>query len=158
MYWRLGAAYKRRPRTRNRAALRALAKRGPPPGLLAFDGDLAVGWCQLAPRADLPWLERAPHVRPPGGDRPVWALSCFYVRRGYRRRGVTAALISGALTVAREAGASAVEAYPVDTAAPDATSNTFTGTASAFARAGFSTVADRPHGRRIMRHDLKRIV
>ena len=25
----------------------------------AFDGDRAVGWCQLTPRADLPWLQQA---------------------------------------------------------------------------------------------------
>jgi GNAT superfamily N-acetyltransferase len=157
MYWRLGAAYKRRPRARNKAALRELARRGPPPGLLALDGDLAVGWCQLTPRGDLPWLERAPHVRPPGDGESVWALSCFYIRRGYRRQGVAAVLIDAALRAAKEAGASALEAYPVDTAAPGATSNTFTGTASTFARAGFETLADRPSGRRVVRHDLRRI-
>jgi GNAT superfamily N-acetyltransferase len=157
MYWRIGAAYKKRPRARNKAALRALARQGRPPGLLALDGDLAVGWCQLTPRADLAWLERAPHVRPPQGDESVWALSCFYVRRGYRRQGVVAALIDGALRAAKEAGASALEAYPVDTAAPGATSNTFTGTAATFVRAGFETVANRSSGRRIVRHDLTRI-
>jgi hypothetical protein len=26
--------------------------------LLAFDGDVAVGWCQLTPREALPWLDR----------------------------------------------------------------------------------------------------
>jgi nucleoside-diphosphate-sugar epimerase len=108
MYWRLGAAYKKRPRARNKAALRTLTKRGPPPGLLALDGDLAVGWCQLTPRADLPWLARAPHVRPPGDDESVWALSCFYVRRGYRQQGVAADLIDAALRAAKEAGASAL--------------------------------------------------
>jgi GNAT superfamily N-acetyltransferase len=78
---------------------------------------------------------------------------CFYVRRGYRRQGVAADLIEAALRFAKEAGASVVDAYPVDTAARGATSNTFTGTASTFARAGFRTIADRSSGRRIMRHD-----
>src|SRR5262249_43805858 len=59
----------------------------PPPGLLAFDGDLPVGWCQLTPRDALPWLDhmwwfaRVDAV-------PVWSISCFFVRRGYRRQGV----------------------------------------------------------------------
>ena len=53
LYWRLGAAYHKRPRVENKAAFRRLVKRGPPPGLLAFDGDRAVGWCQLTPRAAL---------------------------------------------------------------------------------------------------------
>jgi hypothetical protein len=52
MWGRIGAAYRRRPREKNKAAFQAIVKRGPPPGLLAFDGDLAVGWCQLTPRDD----------------------------------------------------------------------------------------------------------
>src|SRR5262245_59158474 len=59
MYWRLGSEYSKRPRERSKAAFRAIVKRGPPPGLLAFDGDVAVGWCQFTPRDELPWLERA---------------------------------------------------------------------------------------------------
>ena len=58
MYWRMGPAYRERPRDRNRRALRATVRRGPSPGLLAFDGDKAVGWCQLTPRASLPHLDR----------------------------------------------------------------------------------------------------
>ena len=156
MYWRIGAAYRKRPRDRNKAAFRAVAKRGPPPGLLAFDGNLAVGWCQLTPRADLPWLERA-RVAKPVDALPVWSLSCFYVRRGYRRRGVATALIAAAVTAARRAKAAALEAYPVDTGVPGCTANLFTGTASAFARAGFKIVARPAPTRAIMRHDLKAV-
>jgi GNAT superfamily N-acetyltransferase len=83
------------------------------------------------------------------------SLSCFYVRRGYRGRGVTAALIAAAVKAARRAGAPALEAYPVDTDEPTSTSNLFTGTASTFARAGFRTVARRAPHRPIMRHDLR---
>jgi GNAT superfamily N-acetyltransferase len=155
MYWRIGPAYRKRPRAQNRAALRALTKRGPPPGLLAFDGDLAVGWCQLTPRADLPWLDARLVGRV--DDAPVWSLSCFYVRKGYRGRGATSALIAAALRAAKRANAPALEAYPIDTAAPKATSNLFTGTASTFRRAGFKTVARRSPARPIMRHDLKPI-
>ena len=38
MYWRIGSAYYKRPREKNKAAFREIVKRGPPPGLLAFDG------------------------------------------------------------------------------------------------------------------------
>ena len=58
MYWRIGAGYKRKPREDNRRAFRAVVRRGPPPGLLAFDGDVAVGWCQVTPRAALPLIDR----------------------------------------------------------------------------------------------------
>jgi hypothetical protein len=46
MYWRIGSAYRRTARERNRAAFREVVRRGPPPGLLAFDGEVAVGWCR----------------------------------------------------------------------------------------------------------------
>jgi len=47
MYWRIGSQYRKRPREKNKAAFREVVKRRPPPGLLAFNGDRAVGWCQL---------------------------------------------------------------------------------------------------------------
>jgi GNAT superfamily N-acetyltransferase len=96
MYWRIGNDYRKRPPDANKTAFCELVKSGPPPGLLAFDGDLVVGWCQLTPRADLPWLDRTWRLKRVD-DVPVWSLSCFYVRKGYRKRGVTSALIAAAL-------------------------------------------------------------
>src|SRR5262249_52262816 len=152
MYWRIGRAYRQNPREKNKAAFREVVMHGPPPGLLAFDGDLAVGWCQLTPREALLWLDRAWRLRRVGGV-PVWSLSCFYVRIGYRKQGVTSALIAAALKAAKRGKAPALEAYPLDAdLTPSASS---TGFASAFARAGFKTVARRVPPRPIMRHDLK---
>lgn len=154
MYWRIGGAYRSRPRARNRAAFREIVEAGPPPGLLAFDGERAVGWCQLTPREAVPWLDRWPRLRRVD-EAPVWSLSCFYVRKSHRRRGVTAALIAAALRAAKRAGAPALEAYPLDAAVTSSAS--WTGFASTFARAGFRTVARRTPGRPIMRHDLESI-
>ena len=41
MYWRIGRTYREKPREENKTAFREIVERGPPPGLLAFDGDLA---------------------------------------------------------------------------------------------------------------------
>jgi len=106
--------------------------------------------------AALPWLDSARFFERVD-DVPVWSLSCFYVRRGYRKHGVASALIAAALQAAKRAKAAALEAYPVDTAQPESTCNLFTGIASTFARAGFETVALRTPARPIMRHDLKEI-
>jgi GNAT superfamily N-acetyltransferase len=156
MYWRIGPEYHKRPRELNKRALRRIVKQGPPPELLAFDGERAVGRCQLTPRGDLNWLNRKPALRPVD-DRQVWSVSCFYVRRGYRRRGIMSALIAEALKTAKRANVMALEAYPIDTAQPGSTSNVFSGTASAFVRLGFKTVARRQPSRPIMRHNLKGI-
>ena len=85
-------------------------------------------------------------------DVPVWSISCFYVRKGYRKQGVTAALIAAALKVAKCAGAPALEAYPLDGMLSSSAS---TGYASTFLRAGFKTVVRHVAPRPILRHDLK---
>ena len=154
MYWRIGSDYNKRPRDKNKAALRRIIKRGPPPGLLAFDGDLAVGWCEVCPREDLPHLDDTRLLKRID-DKPVWSIACFFIRRGYRKRGVTSALIEQAIRVARQAGAPAIEAYPVDTRVPEAPGNLYTGIASTFARHGFKTVARRVKHRPVMRRGLR---
>ena len=154
MYCRIGAPYRKQPASRNKAAFRQVVQSGPPPGLLAFHGDLAVGWCQLTPRDHLPALDRSWRLKRVD-ELPVWALSCFYVRIGYRRQGVTQALIVEALKVAKRMHAPALEAYPFDAElSPSASS---TGYVSTFARAGFKVIARRDPPRPIMRHDLKRV-
>jgi GNAT superfamily N-acetyltransferase len=152
MYWRIGSAYLNQPPAKNKAAFQAVVKNGPPPGLLAFDGNVAVGWCQLTPRADLPWLDRTWRLKRVD-DVPVWSISCFYVRKGYRKRGVTSALINAAVDAARQAGAPALEAYPLDANLTPSTSHT--GYASTFARAGFKLVARHVLSRPIARYDLE---
>ena len=123
MYWRIGSAYHKRPRERNRADFREVVRGGPPPGLVAFDGDIAVGWCQLTPRSGLPWLDRTWRLKRVD-DLPVWSLSCFYVRKGYRRQGVTSQLIAAAVQAARREGAPALEAYPLDAELTPSSSST----------------------------------
>jgi len=152
MYWRIGPAYHKRPRDENKSAFQQVVKCGPPPGLIAFKGDLAVGWCQLTSRESLPWLDRERRLKRVDEAR-VWCISCFYVRVGYRKQGVTSALISAAVKAAKQAGMEALEAYPLD--ASKTTSTSFTGYATSFARAGFKTVARHVPSRPIMRHDLK---
>lgn len=151
MYWRIGAAYRRRSASENKCDFQNIVKMGPPPGLLAFAGDVAVGWCQLTPRDSLPWLNRYWRLRRID-EVPVWAISCFYIRRGYRRKGVTAALIVAAIEAARRAHAPALEAYPLDAAKSPSASGT--GYVSTFRRLGFKTVVRHTEARPIMRHDL----
>jgi GNAT superfamily N-acetyltransferase len=111
MYWRIGPEYHRRLREKNKTAFRRIVKQGLPPGLLAFDGELAVGWCQLTPRQDLRWLNRKPALEAID-DTPVWSISCFYVRRGYRRKGVMSALIVEALKAGKRANAPGFGSIP----------------------------------------------
>src|SRR6516225_11350539 len=81
MYWRIDRAYRKKPREENKTAFREIVERGPPPGLLAFDGDTAaLVSADTAGRAAV----AGSRVAAQGvDDAPVWSLSCFYVRKGY---------------------------------------------------------------------------
>jgi predicted GNAT family acetyltransferase len=153
MYWRVGSLYRERARSKNRAAFRTIVKRGPPPGLLAFDGELAIGWAQLTPRSDLDRLSRSKMLAQID-DEKVWSLSCFYVKRGHRGQGVVSALIAEALKEAKRAKAPGLEAYPYD---KPGVHNHYLGAPSTFLKAGFREVARCSPTHPVMRHDLKNL-
>lgn len=153
MYWRIGSAYNKLPREKNKATFKAVVKKGPPPGLLIFDGDNPVGWVQVTPRVALPRLGNSRFTQAID-DKPVWSVSCFYVRKGWRGKGVSRALINAAVAFARKNKAPVLEAYPMTTDVKRSNSGMYTGSASSFARAGFRIVAEPAKHRPIMRLDL----
>ncbi|MFE2048389.1 GNAT family N-acetyltransferase [Streptomyces sp. NPDC059459] len=141
------------------AYVEELCRTGPPPGVLAYDGDEPVGWASVAPRADTSYARSRtiPHV----DDLPVWSLWCVRVRPGHRGRGISHALIAGAVGFARSRGAPAVEAYPLDNGGErvDLTM-AYAGIRGNFERAGFVHAADTTsvlagHPRVLMRLDLR---
>ena len=141
--WRLSAKENRALVGPQRAdKVRELCARELAPGVLAhLDGEVA-GWAGVAPRADLhPFANsrKIPHL----DDLPVWSLWCIRVRPGYRKQGITAALIDGAVDYARASGAPCVESYPADNDGQrmDQTM-AFVGTRRMFERAGFTKAAD----------------
>lgn len=146
----------------NRLLLRSQIEAGGfSPGLIAYLDDRPVGWCGLGPRAALPRLARSRTI-PAVDDLPVWSIGCFKVRVGYRRQGVARALLAGAVAHAREMGAPAIEAYPIE---PEGrridVAFGFVGFTSMFEAAGFRRVvltsahsAGRP--RWLMRLELDR--
>ena len=83
-------------------------------GLLAVEGDTAVGWMKLAPRAQLPKLrnQRAYRGLDLGPDDGVYSVGCFLVHPEHRRRGVARSLVAQADAHVRAWGGRAIEAYP----------------------------------------------
>lgn len=152
MWPRIGPSYWRRSHEENRRELHRLAGTTPSPGLLAFDSDLCVGWCQVAPRKDLAWI--ASRKQFATDDLSAWAIGCFFVRRAYRNQGVSGVLIEAAVRYAREHGASALEGCPVDLDVPNHTRNTFQGIAATFSGHGFVEVSRRKFDRPVMRREL----
>ncbi|MGH3321201.1 MAG: hypothetical protein ACRDN9_13680 [Streptosporangiaceae bacterium] len=79
-------------------------------------GEIAVGWCEYGAPEELPGIYHRKEVESAGAPLPDYRLTCFFVDRRYRRKGVAAAALDGALELVAEAGGGVAEAYPQDTA------------------------------------------
>ena len=126
----------------------ARASRSAGPGVLAYLDDEPVGWAAVEARPAYPRILTGRAIpgsaQPDHDDAGVWAITCFVVRVGFRRRGVAAALLRGAVDAARRGGARVVEAYPVDTAGEKVSSaELYHGPLSTFEAAGFM-ISGRP--------------
>jgi GNAT superfamily N-acetyltransferase len=122
-------------------------------GLVARLGDEPVGWCAVEPRPAYDGLVRNSSRAAWVGrdedrsDPSVWAVTCVFTRAGYRRRGISRALVLAAVDVARRGGARALEGYPMTTTSGAILEELHVGTLSTFLDAGFTEVL-RPSLRR----------
>jgi GNAT superfamily N-acetyltransferase len=155
-WWRLAKPeWKRGQGDVNRRRQERYVKAGNVAGLLAYAAEEPVGWVAIEPRASYPRLARS-RTLAPVDDRPVWSITCFFVARPHRGKGLTRALIEAAVRLARSRGAGIVEAYPVERGREVADAWMYTGAASTFRAVGFVEVARRTRTRPIVRRSLAR--
>ena len=121
---------------------------GVPVGLIAYAGDEPAAWVSIAPRETYRNLG-GPQA---GTGEVIWSLVCFFVPRKRRGEGNLRRLIEAAVEHARASGATVVEAYPVDDAAP---SYRFMGFVSVFTDAGFVEAGRAGNRRHVMRLPLR---
>ncbi len=113
MAWRLPLGeWERRRGDSNRRAFQRLVKSGRATGVLAFEGGRAVGWCSAGPRADFEALERKRSLATDWDER-TWSVTCFFLAKEARGRGIAKRLLDGAVALARARGATRIEGYPV---------------------------------------------
>ena len=152
MFWRLPRKeFESQKGAGNRKAMKAIIEAGKKPGILAFSQGRPVAWCSIAPRDHFPALERS-RILKPVDDLPVWSISCLFVEKQYRRKGLNTRMIKAAVDYVKKQSGSIVEAYPVEPKKdkmPDAFA--WTGLASAYVKAGFKESARRSETRPIMR-------
>jgi GNAT superfamily N-acetyltransferase len=152
MVWRRARGeWERGKGSGNRAAFQRVVRQGPPPGILAYLDGEAVAWCAVAPREAYVQLTRSRVLKPIDAE-PVWSVSCIFVTRAYRRRGVSVALLRAAGEFAASQGARIVEGYPVEPySGKMADAFAWTGTVAAFRAAGYAEAARGSPKRPIMR-------
>ena len=160
MFWRLERAmFKKTKGEGNRQILKQIVEGDEQPGILAYDGMQAVGWCGIAPREKLAALENS-RILKRVDNQPVWSITCFFTLKEARRQGIMEALIKAAVKHAKSNGAQIVEAYPINMQSPKLAGQTFNsysgymGVASAFRALGFEQVGQASETQLIMRLNL----
>jgi GNAT superfamily N-acetyltransferase len=130
----------------NRTFKEGLVREGNAHAALVFDGESAVGWCQYGTPAELPNIyHRRQYLAEQKAPLPHYRITCFFVDRNYRRHGVAALALDGALDLIAKAGGGVVEAYPHDTKGQKVHATfLYSATRSLFERAGFEY--ERPKG------------
>ena len=129
-------------------------------GLVAYLDQEPVGWVAVEPRTAYPRLPRVRTVwsgrHEDKTDDNVWAVTCFVVRKGYRKRGITYALAAAAVGYARESGARALEGYSMITEPGKEITwgELYVGARQVFADAGFKEVSHPSPRRVVMRIDF----
>ena len=155
MFWRLPRKeFDAGKGTPNKKALKRIVTAGQEPGIIAYHGKEPIAWCALAPRQVYAALERS-RILKPVDEQPVWSISCLFIKKPYRRRGLSTQLLRAAVNFASSRGARVVEGYPVEPSMaqmPDPF--LWHGIPSAFARAGFKEVLRRSRSRPIMRFEI----
>lgn len=155
MYWKLrGKAFEESAGYTARQLQKAVVDSKTVPGLLAYSEGYPVGWIAVEPRSAYPKLAHS-RVLKPVDDQPVWSITCFFVEKKHRRKGITVELLKAAVAYVKEQGGKIVEGYPVDTPKNQADTFVYTGTASAFKKAGFVEVARNSPTRPIFRYVIE---
>ena len=116
-----------------------LVREGRAHAALVFDGEVAVAWCEYGTAEELPNIYHRKEYEAGLDKTPDYRLTCFFVDRNYRRRGVAAVALQGALGLIAQAGGGVVEAYPQDTQGKRTSASfLYNATRTLFEKAGFS--------------------
>lgn len=155
MYWKLrGKAFEEAAGDVARQMQKNIVDSGNPPGLLAYSEGYPVGWVAVEPRGAYPRLAFS-RVLKPVDENDVWSITCFFVDKKLRRKGMTVALIQAAVEYVKSRGGKIVEGYPLDTQREQPPAFVYTGAVSAFRKAGFVEVARRSPSRPIFRYVIE---
>lgn len=142
-YFHTFASEKTYDADKNRSLKQRLVDEGRAHAALVFDGDEAVAWCEYGSPDELPNIYHRKEYDAAGDPAPDYRITCIFVDKKSRRKGLTAIALQGALDLISEAGGGVVEGYPHDTDGQKV-SVLYNGTRRLFERAGFEYV--RPKG------------
>jgi GNAT superfamily N-acetyltransferase len=121
-----------------------------PLGITAYINGEPAGWCGIAPRSKYDRLRRSRFFSAVD-NLPVWSVTCFVVRKKFRRRGLSRLLLREAVVFAQSQGAEWIEGYPFDLDQGNSRGDLYPGILSVFLAEGFVEVARRLPTRPVVR-------
>lgn len=143
----------------NREDKKSLVRRGLSHAIIVYDGKSPVGWCQYGPAEELPRIDAGRNYKRAGGrvaGRRLWRITCFFVDKRSRGKGVSKFALRAALASIRARGGGVVEAFPVVSPRLRAVPEwRWFGTPEMFEREGFERVAKLGTSGVLMRKEVR---
>jgi GNAT superfamily N-acetyltransferase len=156
MSWRLKSSdFEKNKGEGNKKAFKKITENGTEPGIIAYLDDEPIAWCAVAPREEYIRLENS-RVLKRIDDRPVWSITCLFIAKPYRRKGISVSMLKEVIKHCKSKKVHIVEAYPVipySEKMPEAFA--WTGIYSAYLKAGFKDMPRTSPSRPIMRYYIK---
>ena len=138
----------------NKKLMKELVRTNRPTGLIGYLGEEPIGWIALAPREDYLKIEKSRSLKRID-DKPVWSMTCFYVKKEFRRKGISGRLIQLVKAYAKKQKIPALEAYPVVPYAEKVSPPfLWTGVLSSFLNNGFEIVRQNGKSKAMVRYEL----
>jgi GNAT superfamily N-acetyltransferase len=124
----------------NRALKRKLVEQGAAHAALVFDGDEAVAWAEYGTVEELPNIHHRKEWEAGLVTRPDCRVTCIFVDKRYRKKGLAEVALRGALDLIAQQGGGTVEGYPHDIPTDKKVSASFiyNGTRRMYERVGFT--------------------
>jgi len=137
----------------NRELKERLVREGRAHAALVFDGEAAVAWCEYGSCAELPNIYHRKQYDAEADLYPDYRITCLFVDKRHRRRGVSVVALHGALDLIAQAGGGVVEGYPHDTQGKKQ-SVLYNGTRRMFEDAGFELIRTKGQKNTVMRRTV----
>ncbi len=141
----------------NKALKKRYVEEGKAHAALVMDGDEAVAWCEYGTPEELPNIHHRKDYDAAGEPLPDYRLTCIFIDKRYRRRGLTHLAMDGALEMIARAGGGIVEGYPQDLSDGRRVGNSFlyNSTRATYEQHGFTYVRPKGKGHTVMRRTVE---
>ncbi len=155
MYWRQkSTSFKNNKGEGNKKLFKGLVKENKELGLIFYENNQPVAWCSVSPRDEIYRIENSRSFKPVD-DKPVWSIVCLFIKKDFRKNGLSVKIIKSVIEYCRTKNVKILEAYPAvpySPKMPDAFA--WTGIDSAFLKAGFKNLPVQTKSRAYMRYYL----